>query len=1112
MTTALDKIRNYVTTFQFKKLFIDELGWDNVRSAPLTVNVDGTTHMLHPVAEKRGLTVLACSAIPPYAVRRRIDREVTKYHREHLIVFAAPDQSAQVWLWVRREPGKPAAGRERHYYRGESGERVAQTLAGLVFTLEEEEQLTLIEGVGRVRAAFDIDRVTKRFYDRFKREHDTFLKFIRGIPDQEFQRWYASVMLNRIMFVYFVQRKGFMDGDANYLATRLARTANTGGNYYCDFLRVLFFQGFAVRENKRTPEVNRLLGSVPYLNGGLFAVHTIEEKYGNVIQIENTAFEQLFAFFDEYNWHLDERPLHNDREINPDVLGYIFEKYINQKQMGAYYTKEDITGYICKNVIIPYLFDAVRREYPAAFDASADAQVILGQRHASDVPTVWRLLAEDPDRYIYPAVRRGVEQTLPSNVAAGIADVSQRSDWNRSADPDFALPTEIWREVVARRARYAEVRAKLIGGTVTRIDDLITLNLDIRQFARDVIDTCDDPALLRQLWRAIVAIAVLDPTGGSGAFLFAALTILEDLYDACLERMEWFLDEQRGDTRLNDFRETLAEVARHPNRRYYIFKSIIVNNLYAVDIMEEAVEICKLRLFLKLVAQIDQANQIEPLPDIDFNIRAGNTLVGFVTREDVQAALERTASGQGRLVFAEEQSALARIEEKAKEIDRAFANFRRLQTQIDVPSEVLSTAKVQLQGQLRLLEDELNRLLAREYGVKVEREADYQGWLESHKPFHWFVEFYGVLRRGGFDAIVGNPPYVEYVKVKTIYSVQGYSTANGGNLYVYMLERAVDLLADTAYLGMITPMSLVSTDRTSALRELLFRKMDHIHISNYSGDAHPSTLFSGVKMRLSIVLGQKLRGPRIVGNRAGLFSSNFIKWYAIGRPHLFEALVSYLKVPEFSMRASLIPKIGHHTELSILQKLFAQSNQLGHFVQTESPNLVYAHRIVAHFVKAFDFVPYFWNEMDGQKRSEDYKVFGFASPIEVEVVTAALSSTIFYYFYLLYSDAYHCGRDLILSFPFDLGSLLPSTVEQLSRLSHDLMQDLGLNSERRRIQYRTGWIEYDEFYPRLSKPIIDEIDHILATHYGFTAEELDYIINYDIKYRLGTDAADDDDE
>jgi hypothetical protein len=94
---------------------------------------------------------------------------------------------------------------------------------------------------------------------------------------------------------------------------------------------------------------------VPYLNGGIFMPHQVEQLYGKTISIPDKAFENLFGFFDAYHWHLDERPLKADNEINPDVLGYIFEKYINQKQMGAYYTKEDITGYISQNTVIPFL-------------------------------------------------------------------------------------------------------------------------------------------------------------------------------------------------------------------------------------------------------------------------------------------------------------------------------------------------------------------------------------------------------------------------------------------------------------------------------------------------------------------------------------------------------------------------------------------------------------------------------------------------------------------------------------------------------------------------------------------------------------------------------------
>ena len=106
----------------------------------------------------------------------------------------------------------------------------------------------------------------------------------------------------------------------------------------------------------------------------------------------------------------------------------------------------------------------------------------------------------------------------------------------------------------------------------------------------------------------------------------------------------------------------------------------------------------------------------------------------------------------------------------------------------------------------------------------------------------------------------------------------------------------------------------------------------------------------------------------------------------------------------------------------------------------------------------------------------------------------------------MYSDAYHCGRDLILSFPLDLDTISHAVPEQLRELNQDVMKDMKANCRRRRIQYRTGWIEYDEFYSRLSKSIIDEIDRVLARHNGFTDEELDFISNYDIKYRLGKES------
>ncbi len=181
----------------------------------------------------------------------------------------------------------------------------------------------------------------------------------------------------------------------------------------------------------------RTNGNVPYLNGGLFELHPLEEKHAD-IEIPDEAFEHLFGFFDQYGWHLDTRSLSSRREITPDVLGYIFEKYINQKQKGAYYTKEDITEYISKSTITPYLFDAAQKTCAIVFQPNS---------------TLWQLLRDDPDRYIYAPVCKGVDLPLLEDVARGIEDISRRGGWNRPAAPAFALPTETWREHVARRQR-----------------------------------------------------------------------------------------------------------------------------------------------------------------------------------------------------------------------------------------------------------------------------------------------------------------------------------------------------------------------------------------------------------------------------------------------------------------------------------------------------------------------------------------------------------------------------------------------------------------------------------------------------------------------------------
>ena len=103
---------------------------------------------------------------------------------------------------------------------------------------------TLPDLTGRARAAFDVDKVTKKFYDRFKAEHAAFLKFVKGIKANADLQWYTSLMLNRLMFVYFIQKKGFLDGDTDYLRNRLLMVRRARAKISSSLSIVTFSCGF----------------------------------------------------------------------------------------------------------------------------------------------------------------------------------------------------------------------------------------------------------------------------------------------------------------------------------------------------------------------------------------------------------------------------------------------------------------------------------------------------------------------------------------------------------------------------------------------------------------------------------------------------------------------------------------------------------------------------------------------------------------------------------------------------------------------------------------------------------------------------------------------------
>jgi hypothetical protein len=950
-----------------------------------------------------------------------------------------------------------------------------------------------------------IEHITQHFYTRFQQEHTTFANSIEGMPSLTEREWYASLMLNRLMFIYFIQKKGFLDKNVNYLNDKMNMIqARIGKDKFLSFYRRLllrlFHEGSGKQKSQRAYDLDALLGDVPFLNGGLIEVQEMEPGYNN-IHIPDKAFSRIFAFFDAYHWHIDDQPLRQDGEINPDVIGYIFEKYINQKQMGAYYTAEDITAYISKHTIMPYIFNTVQQTCPMAFTANS---------------SLWHHFQAHLDHYLPPAM----------------------------LNEDY-LPVETEREYQCRRARREQIKTKLATREYIDYRDFITYNLDAQRFARDVILQCTDGRLLHVFYKTMTQMTILDPTCGSGAFLFAALNILEPLYGACIERMQSLLENNKQDDQREQqddqlceedkgyFQALLNQVGQHGNRTYFGLKSIAINNLYGVDIMREAVEICKLRLFLRLAAQLKDRAEIVLLHDIDFNIRHGNTLVGFTSYREIQKAIvDTTATGTDLLgphQPAEQSHRLDKsvpaeigdgydksvpagwfhIDEALQNIERKRLHVGQIQTLSDECTDNDQVDKHIQQRQRKWLALKLDHYLASTYGIdrryipaKCGYAQQFRQWRVSHQPFHWFIEFYSVMRRGGFDVIIGNPPYVEYSKVRREYKVPGYKNKSYGNLYAVILERSLQLVRPgQSHLGLIVPLSICGSGRFKELRQTIKRQIETCWLANF--EIFPCGLFHGPNQRLSIFLAKHGLGATPTFNVTGKQ-----RWYAQERPHLLD-LIAYTRI-ECSANTEDIPKLASPLQEHILHKIMRQAR--GEHVaqalsQQKTEYFVYYQEATNYWIKATCSVPYY--KKNGVVMTPSHGRFlYFNDERAAQTVMTLLNSSLFYIWFVTYSDGFHLSHALVKAFPVDQTLYtLPELATLAARLHEDIRSHIYISTRNTKPNpdkpQQIHQIELEEYHMHHSKAIIDEIDRVLARHYRFTDEELDFIINYEIKYRLG---------
>ena len=669
--------RRWLKDFLFQSLFIEELGWNYPPfSQTIKLTVKDAEFACHPIAELSGMMVFEVTAadgqVPDSKTRAAVQKEIAANYHENLLIFVDEARAHSVWYWVKRENNK-LYHRTHHYDRWQDPDFHLGKVSGLFVAMSEldpQGHIEITRVVKRVQAALDIERVTKKFYGEFQTVHDNFMVYLESsIPDEKDRRWYTSALLNRIMFIYFLQRQQLIDNRAtDYLHDKL-QDRDWQDRYYLDFLCPLFFEGFALPESKRSAHARKVLGVIPYLNGGLFLHHAVEIKYEGRITIPDRAFAELFALLDGYTWHLDDRPGRDNREINPDVLGYIFEKYINQKAFGAYYTRPEITEYLCEQTIHRLIVEKMRQ-------------------------------VEEFDLGVLPPL-------------------------------EYEDVHELLRKMDGQRALI----------------------------------------LLQEI---LPKLSLLDPACGSGAFLVAALKTLAAIYQSALGRAEYL--EHAA------LRQYVAgELKGHPNKNYYIRKKIISHNLFGVDIMDEAVEIARLRLFLALVATIRRPEDLEPLPNIDFNILPGNSLIGLLrvdedtfnqmSPEEAGQTEKHAVGKQGSLfAFAGQHSYRQMVEEK----ERLVKSYRLASTLTDDVEKLRQDIETHRQK----AQATLNQILLNEFGelgIRYERatwdsKKNKQGRPQKRalkltditalQPFHWGYEFDEVMNtRGGFDAIITNPPW-----------------------------------------------------------------------------------------------------------------------------------------------------------------------------------------------------------------------------------------------------------------------------------------------------------------------------------------------------------------
>ncbi|MFA5033255.1 MAG: Eco57I restriction-modification methylase domain-containing protein [bacterium] len=512
----------------------------------------------------------------------------------------------------------------------------------------------------KIKDAFSVEKVTTKFFDDFRlifertkqqfeqQNKNTVCLWLKDrYSPEEYKEQinrFVYTLLGRIVFIYFIQRKGWIENQKNYIRKTVE---NNNTNIYLEFFQPLFFDVFAKKKNERPEEIKKQYKDTPYLNGGLFEKSELE----NNLQSENKfiLFDDEFIkdiilnFFESYNFTVDENSL-DDQEvsIDPEMLGKVFENTLAEEERGkkgTFYTPREVVHFMVKD-------------------------------------SLWQFLQNETN-----------------------------------------------------------IDKKKLYKLIYRKEEIE--NLDLK---KDEIRLLDDK---------LKYIKVLDPAVGSAAFP--------------VEMMHIWVDLRK---RLN------VNVGKNINE-VLLKKQFIKENLYGVDIDPGAIEIAKLRLWLALVVDYEKAEvEAEPLPNLDFQFRVGNSLQEKIDDIDI---FNQTVISQQSLLS--QESEFDKI--KSEMLDRKDKFYiseyekekRTLKKEFDdrehkLISSVVKKYEAELESQLKNQHSDrfaknINPILKK---INKLKQKIKDGTYKLFKPDFHFSEVFDRKNEngqkiGGFDIVIGNPPY-----------------------------------------------------------------------------------------------------------------------------------------------------------------------------------------------------------------------------------------------------------------------------------------------------------------------------------------------------------------